>query len=458
MRFLFYDTETTGLSWAFDQVLQFAAVVTDDKFEILEELDLRCRLQKYVLPSPGAMVVTGIGPKAIQAAPMSFYELASAVRRFVERWTPAAITGFNSISFDEAMLRGMFYRTLHPIYLTNTNGNCRMDILKLAHAVAEHRPDAIDVPVDETGKLTFKLARLMEANGLKLDNAHDALADTHATVALAKFLRGRAPEIWDGLLACRSRHTVDEVLAKNNLFLCTDRAFSKSTILAGEIARHPNIPTTLAVFDLACDPAPYLDVGLEAACALLKSSPRPMRVIRSNALPMIFPLTSGRQTEVDVQTAKERLGRIKAHPTFGTVIAQAMGQRYDGAENPVYVEQRMYEGFPSSADRWRMEHFHKTPWAGRYSLISGFEDERLRELAESLIYNEQPEALPAARSVALDDRRCQRFLASGDVPWLTLAAARGEIAKLRADADPVLLAEIEQWFTALEGEISAPVV
>lgn len=454
MRYLFYDTETTGLSWAFDQILQFAAIVTDEKFEVLEELDLRCRLQRHVLPSPGAMAVTGIGPKAIQTAPMSFYELAGAIHRFIERWTPAVITGFNSVSFDEAMLRGMFYQTLHPIYLTNTSGNCRMDILRLAHAVAEHRPDAISVPVNAKGKPSFKLGALIEANGLRLDNAHDALADTRATVALAKFLKAGAPEVWDGLFACRSRHTVDALLAKNELVLCTDRAFAKPTILAGEVVRHPDNPATLAMFDLSYEPASYLDIDLDRASSLLKSSPRPLRVIRSNTLPIILPLTPGRDTGVALQAARERLAQIKAHPTFSKVIAKALTGQYQDAEPPVYVEQRLYDGFPSPADAKRMEQFHRLHWPRRYELAQGFEDGRLRELAERLIYSEHPEALPDDRRAVLDDWRRQRFTASGTVPWLTLANAFGEVEEIRADTDPLLLAEIEQWLAVLNAEMS----
>jgi len=228
MNFIFYDTETTGLDWAFDQILQFAAIVTDDGFNPLEELDLRCRLQRHVLPSPEAMVVTGVGPATIQTAPHSFYEMVCLIRRFIERWTPAVLIGFNNVDFDEKMLRGAFYQTLNPVYATNTNGNSRMDVLRLAHAVAEHRPDAIKVPVNQKGKPVFKLGHLIEANGLTLDNAHDAMADTSATVALARLLRERAPEVWEGLYACRSRHTVDAILGKHELVLCTDRGFGKA--------------------------------------------------------------------------------------------------------------------------------------------------------------------------------------------------------------------------------------
>lgn len=36
MAYIFYDTETTGLSAGFDQVLQFAALVTDDDLNVVE--------------------------------------------------------------------------------------------------------------------------------------------------------------------------------------------------------------------------------------------------------------------------------------------------------------------------------------------------------------------------------------------------------------------------------------
>ena len=36
MAFVFYDTETTGISTCFDQILQFAAIKTDDDLNPIE--------------------------------------------------------------------------------------------------------------------------------------------------------------------------------------------------------------------------------------------------------------------------------------------------------------------------------------------------------------------------------------------------------------------------------------
>ena len=63
MTFAFYDLETTGLWPAYNQPLQFAAILTDDDFNVLEKVNIRCRLSNHILPSPYALAVTGISPK-----------------------------------------------------------------------------------------------------------------------------------------------------------------------------------------------------------------------------------------------------------------------------------------------------------------------------------------------------------------------------------------------------------
>ncbi|MDO6591947.1 hypothetical protein DS901_02465 [Loktanella sp. D2R18] len=60
--FAFYDLETTGTSPAFDQPLQFAAILTDNDLNEVERVNIRCRLAPHILPAPWALAVTGISP------------------------------------------------------------------------------------------------------------------------------------------------------------------------------------------------------------------------------------------------------------------------------------------------------------------------------------------------------------------------------------------------------------
>ena len=40
--------------------------------------------------------------------------MTGQIRSSIKRWTPAVFVGFNSISFDESMVRQMFFQALHP--------------------------------------------------------------------------------------------------------------------------------------------------------------------------------------------------------------------------------------------------------------------------------------------------------------------------------------------------------
>jgi exodeoxyribonuclease-1 len=452
MTYIFYDTETTGLNPAFDQIVQFAAIVTNDNFDIVEELDLRCRLRPHIIASPGAMRVTRVGPKAIQSAPLSCYEMAGKLRAFIEKWSPAVLIGFNSISFDEHMLRQMFFQGLHPTYLTNTNGNSRMDVLRLAHAVDEHQPGILSVPMNEKGKPSFKLGDLIKANGLALQNAHDALADTSATLELARYLRGKAPQVWDSLYACRSRHAAESWMAESRLFLYTDRAFKKPTILSGTIAANTKNPAAVAVFDLEYAPGTYLDSGVDEIKTLLKASPRPIRIVRTNALPIIVPVSEP-FNGLDLATAKARLDEIQEHPFFARTVADALSAVGEEFEPPDHVEQTIYSGFPSRRDQKLMEEFHNTSWAARFALLERFEDRRYQEFGERILYAEFPEGLPPERVTTLKSWHHQRHATEEKVPWLTLALAKEELKTIRLEAlleDHPLMDEIEQYLAKQE--------
>ena len=113
--FAFYDFETTGTSPAFDQPIQFAAILTDDDLNQIERVNIRCRLSPHILPSPWAMVVTGVTSDQLTDPSIpSWFEFTQQLREIVQRWAPATWTGYNSLGFDEEFLRQSFYQCLQP--------------------------------------------------------------------------------------------------------------------------------------------------------------------------------------------------------------------------------------------------------------------------------------------------------------------------------------------------------
>ena len=127
---IFFDTETTGINLEFDQIVQFAAILTTPSLEELDRFEIRCRRLPWVVPSPGAMIVTNNLPETLDAAGLPPYpEMVSRIHRKLSEWSPAIFMGYNSIRFDEPLMQRAFWQNLLPPYLTVTGGNSRSDVL-----------------------------------------------------------------------------------------------------------------------------------------------------------------------------------------------------------------------------------------------------------------------------------------------------------------------------------------
>lgn len=60
MSFVFFDTETTGLNFGFDQIIHFAAIRTDAALNEVERFEARSRLLPHVVPHPVALRTNGL--------------------------------------------------------------------------------------------------------------------------------------------------------------------------------------------------------------------------------------------------------------------------------------------------------------------------------------------------------------------------------------------------------------
>lgn len=107
----------------------------------------------------------------------SHYSMVGDIHRTLMSWSPAIFVGFNSIRFDEEMLRHALFQSLYPAYLTSNHRNCRADALSLMMAVNAVSPEQLVVPIGEEGQRTFRLHHLASANGVVHTHAHVAIED-----------------------------------------------------------------------------------------------------------------------------------------------------------------------------------------------------------------------------------------------------------------------------------------
>ena len=459
MTFVFYDTETTGIDTTFDQILQFGAIQTDDDLNEIDRFEIRCRLLPHVVPAPMALKVTGIATeKLTDPALPSHYDAMRQVHAKLTDWSPSVFVGYNSISFDENLLRQAFYQTLQPIYLTNTVGNTRADMLRVAHAVAAYAPNAIAIPLGEAGQQVFKLDLLAPANGFDHENAHDAMGDVEATIHLARLVRGRALEVWGRMMQLSRKRDAANILESEEILCLTQywRGQAHNRYVT-ECGVDPTYDASRAVFDLKQNPQPYLDMTTVELVHEMNKSPVVVRAVRTNAQPILMPNTAAPDALIEQSLPFEELVRrasmITENIEFQGRVGEALANRYPEKEPSPHVERQIYDGFASSEDQALMQRFHHEPWEDRLRIAMEIDDLRMKRIAQRLIYFERPEALPAKTREALSKEIQARLNAHDDVlPWRTVADARKDLAELQSeDVDGSLAVFISNMDAFLAG-------
>ncbi|WP_324132438.1 hypothetical protein [Bosea sp. (in: a-proteobacteria)] len=466
MSFLIYDSETSGLAPAWNVPLQAAFVAaTDADLLPSRQTVLTARLPAHVVPSPDAMLVTGLDPDRIDAAPLSQLEMMKAIAGILDAASPTTILGYNQLAYDEEVLRHGFFQTLHPPYGTSMPGFARADVLIMLRAVAMLAPDAITIPVTPQGKPTMRLGPVCRANGIAFDeaDAHDALNDVHATIALFKLLRERAPTIIAAMMANAHKSGPAGLLARPEPL---GLGLFNRMIPAGGIMPTPGNASSWAVADLTVDPT-YLDATPEQLGEMLFArGERPIRLVKTNAQPILLPwemATTAGQNEIPQDgELQARLARIRGHARFRDNLAIALAWRFAGKEPSPWPDDALYSGgFISREDAITSRRWHEVAWDQRVRLgrqLLG--DVRLKAFANRWAWLEAPGELSAVEREKGSAWFTHRLDTPDDVPWLTRPAALQRIAALKGGAGPSdpdrarQLDTIERWLAGRSRSLS----
>jgi len=453
MSFVFYDTETTGKNTSFDQILQFGAIRTDHELREKDRFQIRCRLLPYVVPSPGAMRLTGVTVEQLTDTRLpSHYEMVRTIKTKLEQWSPGVFIGYNSLSFDEHLLRQALYKTLNNPYLTNTNGNCRADSLRIIQAVSFLEPNILSVPIGVRGQPTFKLDRLAPANGFTHTAAHDAIGDVEAMIYMCRLLAERAEGLWSNFVRFAQKASVLDFAETNVVFLLTDFYSGNGKgypWMVTAIGPNPENSSELFVFDLSNDPEDLVSLADDKLVERLTRKPKPVRSMRANACPCILRyedapahLCSGLP---DIDELRRRATRIEGDEALANrLIAAFVGARKE-REASVHVEEQIYAKFTDNADQVVMAKFHETNWSNRLAMLDCLSDTRLRKLGKRLIYVEAPEVMSPDAHRQNQTAIAKRLMAAeGTVPWVTLPKAIRE-------TDDLLVASSDSEMSLLKG-------
>lgn len=304
---LWYDLETFGLNPRSDRIAQFAAVRTNDKFEIIDDpIILYCKISPETIPDPMACMVTGITPQETLEKGLSEYEFMKAID-YQFSASNTCVVGFNSIRFDDEFIRHLYYRNFMDPYLREwTNGNSRWDIIDLVRATHDLRPEGINWPKNNWGYSTIKLEKLTEANGISHENAHDALSDVYATIAIAKLIQEKQPRLFKYVFDLRKKDKVRSLLniESKEPVVHTSQMFQNKnsyTTLVSPLGVDPTNRNCIYSFDLRYSPTDLIMLPVEEVRRRVFTPEKqlgvgekrvPLKGIHINKCPFVAPLST----------------------------------------------------------------------------------------------------------------------------------------------------------------------
>ena len=457
MNYVFYDLETTGRNSAWDQIIQVAAILTDDKFNVIEKFEERCRLKKGLVPYPEALIVNKTSVEILKNVNLSHYELIKKIETTFKKWSPAIFVGYNSINFDEEFIRKTFFRNLFEPYLTQFNGNKRADVIGMTRTSKFYNPDCLKVGVNEKGNHVFKLDVLTELNNI-FHNAHDAMGDVDATVEIAKMLQKSSNKIWNAGLKNNNKIDVDNFLIQNNIVCMDEYLFGKFNVYAVTYVCKNQFNYSQC-FDLLNDPLDYIHMSFKDLKVKMKQKPKLIREIKNNKNPILldssFVNKIPKYEKIGMEILTHRAEVIKNSIDFKNKIQTILFEDYEtkritNSQIDIMPEESIYSGgFPDNYEKSKMIDFHNADWEEKFYIANKFKDERYKYFAHKLIYEEMPDVLPKSDYENIHKVIANQILSTDNEKWNTLPKAYFELDNLREEytrqGDDEKLLFLEDW-------------
>ncbi|UYU30704.1 exodeoxyribonuclease I [Siccibacter colletis] len=417
--FLFHDYETFGKSPSLDRPAQFAAIRTDAEFNIIGEPEVFfCKPADDYLPQPEAVMITGITPQHALAQGMNEADFAKRIHGLFSV-PKTCVVGYNNVRFDDEVTRNILYRNFYDPYAWSwQHDNSRWDLLDVMRACYALRPNGIVWPENDDGLPSFRLEHLTKANGIEHANAHDAMADVYATIAMAQLVRTRQPKLFDYLYSFRHKQkliTLIDVPQMKPLVHVSGMfgALRGNTSWIAPLAWHPENRNAVIMVDLAGDVSPLLELDADALRerlytpkAQLTDAAVPVKLVHLNKCPVLAQANTLRPEDaerlgIDRQHCLNNLKLLRDNPQVRekVVAIYAEAEPFVPSDN---VDAQLYNGFFSDADRAAMKIVLQTDPQNLPALDISFVDPRI----EKLLFNYRARNYPGT----LDEAEQQRWL------------------------------------------------
>lgn len=462
--FFFYDLETSGLNPRQDRIMQFAGQRTDMNLKSIgEPYNLLVILNDDTLPSPDALMVTGITPqKTVEEG----YSEAQFARMLSEEiFTPDTIAvGFNNVRFDDEFIRHLLWRNFHDPYEWSwKDGRSRWDLLDVVRLTRALRSEGINWPLDAKGEPSNRLELITNANGIAHENAHDALADVTALIAVTKLIKQKQPQLYNYLLKMRDKKLVQQLVNVDDKkpFVYAsgryDKEFAKTTV-AFPLTTSRN--GGVVVYDLRYDPTPFVELSTEELSKKIFASwedrqaedfvKLPVKELQYNRCPAVAPLgvleqgDGWQKISLDLKTVQKHQNILLNHPDFAEKLRTIFENKPAFKKLPD-PEAQLYDGFLNDRDRLRVEAVRNADERELADFHPEFQDERLAPLLLHYKARNFPRSLSEDDLAQWETWRTQHLQAQ--LPQFMASLQR--LAPTATDEQQFILQELQLWAEAV---------
>ena len=474
--FYWHDYETFGVDPQRDRAVQFAGIRTDFDFNILgDPLVIYCQPADDTLPQPEACCVTGITPQLAKEKGVCEAEFIAQIHRQMAQGNTCTL-GYNNLRFDDEVTRNLLYRNFYEPYSREwQNGNSRWDLIDLIRTVHALRPEGIQWPLDDEGKISFRLEKLTAENGIEHASAHDALSDVHATIALAKLIKQAQPKLFQFFLQNRGKHQIKQLLQLGSytpvVHVSGMYGVEKKYIaLVLPVCQHPVNSNGIIVYDLSVDPTAMLNLSAEdiqhriftAKADLPEGIERiPLKTIHINKCPIVAPekvlrANDAARLHIDVAQWHRHKDLIQQSDGLVTKLTKVFSEQKFSSDAEPDPDLMIYSGgFFSAQDKQNMNQLRalNPEQLADFTFKAG--DSRLPEMLFRYRARNYPDTLNSEELKHWQQFCITRLSDINSNGFLDFATYQQQINKLKQQqgVDSQLLNDLEQYAVDLQQKL-----
>ena len=229
---------------------------------------------------------------------------------------------------------------------------------------------------NENNQVSLKLTDLSSINNISTKDAHDAIVDCMLMLKLMKKIKVEAPEALDAAIDGSSKNGNIQ-LSKTEPFCLLGEIYRKKKYIYPVIAcgQNPNQTNQVALLDLYFDPKKMFDMSDYELSEQFGAGGGLKTISINKSIPLI---PSEKVADLNnfldspLKLLESRAQLVLENTDFQNRVCELLAINQRDYPPNKYLEQKVYERFPSNSDKLWMERFEISTWSEKAKLLNGF--------------------------------------------------------------------------------------